>query len=125
MKKLKLKKIISNSLIVVSILALNQIGASAEWKQDSNGWWYSEGSNWITGEKKIDGNFYYFDKNGYINTGWTKVGSNWFYYNDHGYTKTGWIQDNGSWYYLQASGAMAKDTVVDGYKLGSNGAWTK
>jgi len=67
MKKLKLKKIISNSLIVVSILALNQIGASAEWKQDSNGWWNTEeSSQWSTGWKEIDGKWYYFGQDGYM-----------------------------------------------------------
>ena len=67
MKKLKFKKIISNSLIVVSILALNQIGASAEWKQDSNGWWNTEGSSqWSVGWKEIDGKWYYFGQDGYM-----------------------------------------------------------
>ena len=35
------------------------------------------------------------------------------------------IRDNNTWYYLNASGAMLKDTSVDGYRLGSNGAWIR
>jgi len=80
MKKLKLTKAIANSLIVVSVLALNPTGASAEWNQDSNGWWNTEGN---VGWKEIDGKWYYFGQDGY----------------------------------------MAHDTSVNGYTLGSDGAW--
>jgi hypothetical protein len=103
MKKFKLQKVIINSLIVTSVLALSSIGASAEWRQDSNGWWNSEGSSWSVGWKEIDGEWYYFNSNGYM--------------------KTGWLNDNGTWYYLYNSGAMAKNTIIDGYSVGSDGAW--
>jgi FOG: Glucan-binding domain (YG repeat) len=83
MKRLKLIKIIVKSLLVASVLTLNPIGASAEWKQDSNGWWNTEGSSWTVGWRLIDEKWYYFGQDGY----------------------------------------MAHDTIVDGYKLGSDGAW--
>lgn len=83
MKKSKLTKIIACSLIAVSIFALNPIGASAEWKNDDNGWWYTESDSYATGWRNIDSKWYYFDSDGY----------------------------------------MAHDTTVDGYKLGSDGAW--
>ena len=66
MKKLKLTKVIATSLIVASVLALNPIGISAEWKQDSNGWWNTEGNSWSIGWRLIDGNWYYFYSNGYM-----------------------------------------------------------
>lgn len=71
MKKLKLTKVIASTLLVASVLALNPIGVSASWKQDSNGWWYTEGyswndDSWVTGWKNIDGNWYYFYSNGYM-----------------------------------------------------------
>ncbi|GEP66185.1 hypothetical protein CBE01nite_39530 [Clostridium beijerinckii] len=50
-----LNKIIATSLVVTSILTLNKIVANAEWKQDSNGWWNTEGSPWSIGWKEIDG----------------------------------------------------------------------
>jgi hypothetical protein len=83
MKKLKLTKTIAGALVVTSVLALNPIGASASWKQDSNGWWNTEGSSYSTGWKQIDGKYYYFDPSGY----------------------------------------MVHDTTVDGYNIGSDGAW--
>lgn len=83
MKNSKLKKVIASSLIAVSFLALNQIGASAEWRQNSTGWWYTEENSYATGWRLIDGKYYYFSDNGY----------------------------------------MMHDTYIDGYELGSDGAW--
>lgn len=83
MKKLKLPKVIASLLIAVSLLALNPIGASAQWRQNRTGWWYAEGSSYATGWKLIDGKYYYFSSNGY----------------------------------------MMHDTYVEGYELGSDGAW--
>lgn len=102
---MKLTKIITSSLIITSTLALSSSGVSAEWKQDSNGWWNSEGNSWSIGWKQIDGKWYYFD--------------------DDGYMKTGWIQTGDKWYYLYSSGAMATNTTIDGYSLDSDGAWSQ
>ncbi|MBN1040059.1 hypothetical protein DVW12_15270 [Clostridium botulinum] len=104
MRKLKLTKLIASTVLIASAIALNPMSASAEWKSNSTGFWYTEGSSYITGWKQISGQWYYFDSNGYM--------------------KTGWIYDNGNWYYCWGNGQMAKDTTVDGYCLNSNGAWT-
>lgn len=85
MKKMKLTKIITSSLVVAAMLTIHPIGASAEWKQDNTGWWYTEGSAW--------------------SVGWRLIDSKWYYFYDTGY--------------------MAHDTTVNGYKLGSDGAWIK
>lgn len=66
MKKSKLTKVIACALVVASVLLLKPIGASAEWKQDKNGWWYSEGNSWATGWRAINGGLYYFDSRGYM-----------------------------------------------------------
>lgn len=66
MKKLKITKIIAGTLVVGLVLVLNPIGASAEWKQNNTGWWYTEGNSWSVGWKEIDGKYYYFGQNGYM-----------------------------------------------------------
>jgi hypothetical protein len=83
MKNLKLTKIMASTLLVASLFALNPIGASASWRQDSNGWWNTEGSSWSVGWRNIDSKWYYFNSNGY----------------------------------------MGHDITINGYKLGSDGAW--
>ena len=66
MKKLKLTKVIASTLIAASVLALNPIGASAEWKQSSQGWWYAESNSWATGWRNINDSWYYFYSDGYM-----------------------------------------------------------
>lgn len=102
-----MKKLIVSGLIVVSVLAVNPLGASAEWKQDNGGWWYSEGNSYAIGLRDVNGKTYYFDS--------------------YGYMKTGWIQDNyyGTWRYFYQNGAMAYNTVIDGYELDKDGTWIK
>lgn len=88
------------------------------------GWLY-EGGNW-----------YYLNPtytNGYgptgsMRTGWLKdTDGNWYYLNKDGSMRTGWFTDSdGRKYYLRENqsprGAMVAGTVVDGIKLGANGA---
>lgn len=84
MLKKHLNKIMALGIIATSIMTFSSIGANAEWKSDSIGWWNTEGSSYSTGWKLIDGNWYYFYSDGY----------------------------------------MAHDTTIEGYYLGSGGAWT-
>ena len=104
MKKIKLTKLVVISLAVASITALSPVKTNAEWRKDNRGWWYVEGEFWITGWKQLD--------------------SKWYYFGQDGYMKTGWLKDkDNKWYYLKDDGSMAYDTVIDGYKIGSDGAW--
>ncbi|WP_315081524.1 cell wall-binding protein [uncultured Clostridium sp.] len=75
MKRIRLKKVMASALIVTSILALKPIGASAEWKNDNTGWWYSEGNSYSVGWRLIDGIWYYFYPNGYMAKDTTVDGS--------------------------------------------------
>jgi len=102
-----MKKLIVSALIVISALAVNSVGANAEWKQDNCGWWYAEGNSYAIGYREINGKTYYFDSNGYM--------------------KTGWIQDNyyGTWRYFYPNGTMAYNTVIDGHELDQDGTWIK
>lgn len=45
---------------------------------------------------------------------WNSKGSSW---------SVGWEQINGKWYYFNFDGYMEHDKIIDGYKLGSDGAW--
>lgn len=78
------------------------------------------------GWKNDNGIWNYLDYSGNKTKGWQQIDGSWYYLDNDGKMKTGWLKDtNESWYYLQPSGAMAKNTVVDGYKIGTNGAWIK
>ncbi|EKQ56103.1 MULTISPECIES: leucine-rich repeat protein [unclassified Clostridium] len=66
MCKIKLIKVMTGILIAASVLALNPIRASAEWKESPRGKWYTEGNSWATGWRTIDEKWYYFDKDGYM-----------------------------------------------------------
>lgn len=83
----KLKKISLMMLVFVVIAIANPIGASAAWKRDSGGWWYTEGNSWATGWRNIDNSWYYFyPKSGYMAIQTTVNG---YYMNENGE----WIDD--------------------------------
>lgn len=62
----KIKNIVAAVMTAITIMVVSPIAANAEWKQDSTGWWYADGSSWYTGWKLIDGNWYYFYSSGYM-----------------------------------------------------------
>lgn len=77
----------------------------------ATGWIYNSGS------------WYYLNESGAKQTGWQMLNGTWYYLDSTGKMKTGWFKDiDENWYYFKSSGAMVKDTTVDGYKLGLNGA---
>ena len=68
------------------------------------------------------GNWEYRKADGTLAIGWINIGNEWYYFDSTGAMKTGWLQDDaGKWYYLMESGAMAKDTIISGYKVGFDG----
>ena len=127
MKRDFLKRIIAMSIMVSTVLM--PISANAEWKQDSNGWWNTEGGSWSVGWRNINNNWYYFNPStGYMQTGWINDNGTWYFASQDGAMKTGWINDNGTWYFTNQNGAMQTGTVeVDGniYCLANNGAMLK
>ncbi|APF23883.1 N-acetylmuramoyl-L-alanine amidase family protein [Clostridium butyricum] len=106
MKGKMIKSFITGLALVLGISVASPICASAAWKQDSNGWWNTEGNSYSIGWKQIDGAWYYFTSNGYMQTGWVNDNGSWYYLNNSGAMKTGWINDNGTWYYTNESGVM-------------------
>ncbi len=122
------KKLLASLLTGVLIVGALPVGASAEWRQNSNGqWWYAEGDSWASGWRYIGGGWYHFDANGIMQTGWVKAeDSKWYYMNSDGLMKTGWLQDaTGKQYFLSSSGAMQTGVIeVEGkeYALDTSGA---
>ena len=97
------------------------------WLNLSGTWYYLNGSGAMqTGWLNDNGTWYYLQSNGAMKTGWLNDNGTWYYLQSNGAMKTGWLEDtDGNWYYLQSNGAMAKNTTIDGYRLGSNGAWIR
>lgn len=117
MKKKMLQSFIASITLVLGISLISPISASAAWKQDSNGWWNTEGDSYSTGWKLIDNSWYYFGSDGYMKTGWINDNGTWYYAGPSGAMKTGWINDNNTWYYLNASGVMQTGWI------NINGSW--
>ncbi len=96
------------------------------WIKDNGAWYYLQESGAMkTGWLNDKGTWYYLQASGAMKTGWLNDNGTWYYLQASGAMKTGWLNDNGTWYYLNSSGAMLKNTTVDGYRLGSNGAWIR
>ncbi|UZP03112.1 N-acetylmuramoyl-L-alanine amidase family protein [Clostridium botulinum] len=96
------------------------------WINDNGTWYYTNASGAMqTGWQNVNGTWYFMQGSGAMQTGWLNDNGTWYYLQASGAMKTGWLNDNGTWYFLNASGKMLSNTVVDGYKLGANGAWIR
>lgn len=119
------------------------------WIKDPQGWYYTGGSGaMLTGWQRIAGKWYYLEPANTQNPGlmvfggWKKIGSLWYFFDKSGGMATGWLKLNGVWYYLGTDGAartgwktidrewyyfypdtnaLAVNTIVDGYKMRSDG----
>lgn len=100
---------------------------TAGWTKNSdNTWSYLENGTKKTGWLNNNGAWYFLKADGIMATAWVNDNGTWYYCDPtSGAMKTGWINDNGTWYYCDASGAMLSNTTVDGYQLGTDGAWVK
>lgn len=77
-----------------------------QWVLTNAGWQYNDSiGNPLKG-------WFYDKSNGY-----------WYYLGEGGIMQKGWIIYNGKYYYLNSDGSMAYSATVDGYKLGTDGAW--
>lgn len=84
-----------------------------------------DNGNMATGWLNYSGSWYYLGSDGAKKTGWQSIDGNWYHLDSQGKVQTGWFKDlDGKYYYLNSYGAMAYNTTIEGYKIGSNGAWT-
>ncbi|OOM79042.1 toxin A [Clostridium puniceum] len=96
------------------------------------GWYKAQNGEWTYDGQDTVGQWFYLDGKGKMVTGWFKdIDGSWYFlcdgkqYGALGVMKTGWQQIDGKWYFFNNNGTMASDTVVEGYTLGSDGAWIK
>lgn len=111
--------------------------SSVSWQRDNKGWWIknSDGSYPRNEWKLVNNSWYFFDSQGYMFTGWLNSNGSWYYMNtdegsDNGKMVTGWRVVSGKWYYLSTAtdgsgGKMLLNTIIDGCRLGADGAWVK
>lgn len=111
--RIKLFKSLALTLAMVSVIAVAPNKMLVKANAEEQGTWREVGSYW-----------YYLDNSGKVETGWMYDNGYWYYLNSSGVMQTGWVYDSGNWFYLYSNGQMAKNTTIDGYYLGSNGAWT-
>ncbi len=117
------------------------------WLKLDNKWYYLNSSGKMqTGWLQLDNKKYYLDANGVMQTGWKKLDNKWYYFlEDSGGMAKGWIERPEGWYYTNCDGAMqvgwqtisgkkyyfyssglmAVNTVIDGYKIDTNGVAIK
>lgn len=84
-------------------------------------WMYTDGSvlknNWL----EMNGLRWHFDANGNLQTGLVTVGKKTYLLFANGVVGTGWQSIGDGIYYFNADGTMAKNTTIDGFKLGADG----
>lgn len=107
----KLRILVASIIATTTILSINSSAAKAEWKQDTNGYWYSQENSYATKWSLIDGVWYYFNSDGYMKTGWVLENNNWYFMDSSGAMQTGIIQVDGKKYYLAGSGDMKTGNV--------------
>lgn len=104
--------------------------------------WQKMGKNWYyfgvkndgamkTGWQKVNNIWYYLGgtNDGVMKTGWLTLGGNKYYLNADGAMQTGWQYLGNKWYYFykendkyaNAYGVMSKNTIIEGYRILSNG----
>lgn len=87
-------------------------------------WYYlANNGEMKTGWLNWQNAWYYLDADGKMATGWVYSSGKWYYLGDNGDMKTGWISWANKWYFLYNDGSMAVNTKIQGYLVGSDGAW--
>ncbi len=100
-----------------------------QWAYENNKWIYNDSTgNSLKNRWYNDASYgktYYFQGDGIMATEWLYYDGNWYYLGEDGSKKTGWQNVDNKWYYLDSNGVMAKNTKIDNFKLGNDGAWIK
>ena len=111
----------------------------SQWLWINNRWYYFNQEGYMfTGWLFYNNAWYYFEEKegseqGKMSLGWKEIHGFWYYFSEevgaeNGKMRTGWQELKGKWYYLNSqagadNGKMLFNTKVDGYILGTDGAW--
>lgn len=98
-----------------------------QWVNINGYWQYNDATgNILKNTWFYDNNYgqeYYLKDDGNMATGWLNLNGSWYYLNSSGAKQKGWQYINSKWYFLYDTGVMAADTVINGYKINSDGQW--
>lgn len=103
--RLVVKKLEAAAIALCICISMSQTAFAGTWKEDLDGWRYA-GTDGI-----------------YLVDEWVQIGGLWYYFDENGYMTVGWEQSGDKWYYMDQQGKMLSNTEVNGYRLGSDGAW--
>lgn len=109
-----IRRLTLSLLLVISVIGVAPLGASAKWKEDAhkNRSWVENGVT-SKGWKQIDGNWYYFGNDGIMTTGWMMDNGSWYYFwSDGTMAHSSWLTNGGFWYYFDENGKMISDSKV-------------
>jgi glucan-binding YG repeat protein len=109
-----IKRLVLSLLMVVSVMGITSVGASAEWKQDKyKNWTWVEKGVQAKGWKYIDNNWYNFGNNGTMVKGWMEDNGSWYYFWSNGtMANKCWLWNGGFWYYFDAEGKLVLDSTT-------------
>lgn len=102
---------------------------NVSWENRGYYWYASSPSGtlyknrWIT----YEGGKFHLNSSGRLDTNrWitTSTGKKYYVGPTGRYYTSQWVKYGGKSYYLQSNGVMATNTVIDGYTVGADGAWT-
>ncbi len=93
------------------------------WQKVGNKWYYMHDSGVMaSGWIRLNGKWYYLASSGAMQTGFQDIKGKTYYMNKSGVMLTGWQTIEGKTYYMNSSGVVQKNTIIDGKKLGLDGA---
>ena len=107
------------------------------WRSIKGNWYYldpADNNKMVNGGWRLIGNsWYFFYGNGAMATNWLVLNGEWYWLSDDGSMKTGWQIAGNAWYYMYtkndvhggSEGAMAMNTVIDGYVVHEDGAYIR